>query len=452
MAFISFEFIVFFFIVLSGSLLIQKHYDRKAFVSFLFVCNCWFYFSWDWRFGFLLLLLIFCTYHCAIRSEKRGWNTVGICITLLMLAVFKYFDFFLEPSAKEKYGLLLPLGISFYSFEIVSYLADIRRKRIKAEEDFLYYAAYISFFPNISCGPIARANELLKQLKNGKRIRYEDIEAGMQIMAIGVFKKMVIADRLGVFVNDVFTFPKAFHWASILLAVVSYSIQIYMDFSGYSDIAIGIARCLGISFSRNFDLPYISKSVTEFWRRWHISLSAWFRDYVYIPLGGNRTGKIKQYVNLLTVMILSGVWHGVGPTYLLWGLFNGMILCGEKMLGLNDKKGNPFRTVLTFLVISLTWVFFKAQDVTSAIALIYGMISLQKGIFQMYSWSFFSIVVIVVCETICIIKNKDSDAVHGFYPLQDLRTVKGLTFFLIFIGLIISLAYTSVSPFVYIGF
>lgn len=450
MSFISLSFLVFFAISLLIMFVIQKlSLDKLKKIALLFI-NYFFYSMWDIRFSLLLLVLSIVVFYCGKHTNEKGVYRLGIVFPVVVLAFFKYFNFFLSNLNFDTLNIILPLGISFYTFEAISYVVDCKRKIIEPESDFITFATYLSFFPNIVSGPIARAKDLLIQIKEDRKVSLDNILIGIQIMAIGYFKKMVIADRLGVFVNDVFARPGAFNWLTVIFALISYSIQIYMDFSGYSDVAIGVAKCFGYDFKKNFDLPYVSKSVTEFWRRWHISLSTWFKDYVYIPLGGNRKGKNRQLLNLLIVMTLSGLWHGANFTFVVWGFINGILLCLEKIL-LNGKKTNGFNWLITFVLINFAWIFFRANTINDAFSIIKAIFTLQDGIKQPYLWSFFGIIVTIVI-TLLILKRKNRDSKYGNYLLQDLSTIKGLTIFFILLGLIICLAYTNVSPFVYFQF
>ncbi|MBQ6478106.1 MAG: MBOAT family protein [Erysipelotrichaceae bacterium] len=453
MSFISPEFIVFFILFLSAGSLIQKFSNRRVFRIFLLIADLVFYSYFDYRFSFLLLFLTVITYFCGLKATRKPFFCLGILIPLLLLGFFKYCNFFLKTIGFSALNIILPLGISFYSFEAVSYICDIHKNRIDAEKNFILFASYLCFFPNIISGPIVRANDLLHQFKEDRKISMKNIETGIQIMAIGYFKKMVIADRIAVFVNDVYAAPKAFSWLSVLLAVLSYSIQIYMDFSGYSDIAIGISKCLGFDLKKNFDLPYLSGSVTEFWRRWHISLSSWFRDYVYIPLGGNRKGRLKQYLNLLIVMGLSGIWHGADWTFLLWGLVNGLLMCLEKpFLSVSERFPARLRKLFTFFLITLTWIFFRAENFVQVKEIFIALFTFQQGIFQPYLWSFTGFLMSVLYLLLIKHPKNGKRLYDGYYLLQDLQTVKGLTLFFIFIGLLITLAYTASNPFVYFQF
>lgn len=451
MTYTSIVFFIFFIISLLLNCIVRKKASNKTSNICLLLCNYFFYSYWDYRFSFLLFALTTITYYCAKNIKKKSLYYFGLATPIVILCFLKYCNFFLSSLNLDTLNIVLPIGISFYIFEIISYLIDVKRDKIEAENDFIAYAAYISFFSNIISGPIERASNLLTQIKENKQITIKNIEIGIQIMTIGYFKKMVLADRLAVFVDDVYATPKAYNWLTILFAVFSYSIQIYMDFSGYSDIAIGCAKCFGYDLKKNFNLPYVSKSVTEFWRRWHISLSTWFKDYVYIPLGGNRKGKIRQYFNLIIVMTLSGLWHGASWNYVLWGLFNGLLLCIEKMLfSFMNNKYNLWKTILTFIIISFSWIIFRAESFEKAVEILSCIFTMQKGASQPYMYSFLAFIVLIV--TTLFAKKNSQNEINGYYPIQDLYTIKGLTIFFTFIGFIICLAYTNANPFVYFQF
>ncbi|MDD5792886.1 MAG: hypothetical protein PUD22_09915 [Erysipelotrichaceae bacterium] len=452
MSFVSLDYLV--FLALATAILnICSRFDSRNKIPLLII-NYTFYCLWDYRFAVLLLILTIIVYSCALNHKKKYYYLAGIILPLAVLCFFKYFDFFLENIGQNRLNIIIPVGISFYIFEAISYVIDVKRGLINAEKDFLSFATYLSFFPNIVSGPIARAPKLLPQIKKGLAIRIDNMLVGIQIMAFGYFKKMVIADHLAVFVDDVYRMPEAFSSMTVLLAVLSYSILIYMDFSGYSDIAIGTAKCLGIEFDRNFNLPYLAKSVSEFWHRWHISLSTWFRDYVYIPLGGNRLGRTRQYLNQLIVMTLSGLWHGADWTFVFWGGLNGLLMIAEKIImpKASHKAGNIFRIILTYFLISLTWIFFRADSLGQAFVILKQIFIFEKGIVQPYLWSFFAFGILLVSSLWAASKAEDKDRIDGFYPILDLKTTKGLTIFFVFVGLIICLAYTNANPFVYLQF
>ncbi|MBO4918738.1 MAG: MBOAT family protein [Erysipelotrichaceae bacterium] len=453
MSFITPAFLVFFILFLLSGSLIQKFFGDRAFRIYLLAADFVFYSYTDYRFSFLLLFMTVSVYLCGLKAEKKPFFYLGIAIPVVLLGFFKYCNFFLKTAGFSTLNIILPLGISFYSFEAISYLCDIRRNRIGAEKDLIMFASYLCFFPNIISGPIVRVGDLLEQFKENRKISLRNIETGIQIMAIGYFKKMVIADRIAVFVNDVYAAPKAFSRLTIAFALLSYSLQIYMDFSGYSDIAIGISKCLGYDLKKNFDLPYLSGSVTEFWRRWHISLSSWFRDYVYIPLGGNRRGKTRQYLNLLIVMGLSGIWHGADWTFLLWGLINGLLMCLERPL-FSAIQGIPavLRKIIVYILISATWVFFRADSFVQVKDIFTALFTAHQGIFQPYLWSFSGFLMSFLYLLLIAWKKNENRLYDGYYLLQDLHTAKGLTLFCIFVGLLICLAYTAGNPFVYFRF
>ena len=275
---------------------------------------------------------------------------------------------------------------------------------------------------------------------------------------MGFFKKAVLADHLSVFVDDVFRVPIAFHWATIILAVISYSMQIYFDFSGYSDIASGYAKCLGYDFRMNFNLPYISRSITEFWRRWHISLSGWLRDYLYIPLGGNRKGRIRQLVNIMITMLLGGLWHGANWTFVFWGGLNGLALCCEKIFMRRECKNHIIislaRIIAVFSFVSFTWIFFRAENFAVSWVVIRGIFTFQNGISQPFFWSFFALVILILSELSAFIKahRENLPEVTGYCPVLNLGRIPGLTMFFVFVGLILGLAFTGEHPFVYFQF
>ena len=462
MTFASVDFLIFFILVLGSTAIIERKLSPKWKEAFFFAASYFFYGYWDWRFCFLLLFVTVASYLTAKVNQNKWAFAIGTAVPLVVLGVFKYFNFFLSSAAAiigHNLGVLkiiLPVGISFYTFQALSYVIDVHRGKIAVENDFIKLALYISFFPQLVAGPIVRAADFLPQLRQDRRVTIENIKTGIQIFVFGLFKKIVIADHLSVFVDDVFSKPAAFHWASILLAVISYSIQIYFDFSGYSDMAIGCAKCFGFDFNRNFNLPYISQSVTEFWRRWHISLSTWLKEYLYISLGGNRKGTLRRYINLFLTMLLGGLWHGANWTFVFWGGLNGIALCIDKLLP--NRRKSIFSQVLgilfTFSFISFTWIFFRADSFSVAWTIIKRILTFQNGIQQPFSWSFIAIALLVI-STICTVitkNNRDLSKIDGCYPIMNLNSIVGLTIFFVTIGLILGFAYTGDNPFVYFQF
>ena len=308
--------------------------------------------------------------------------TLTACLGILF--VFKYFNFFSESFVNfakifsiqlhpVTLKLLLPVGISFYTFQTLSYVIDVYKGNVKAEKHFGIYATFISFFPQLVAGPIERTNNLLPQIKAKHEFNYEQATYGLKLMAWGFFKKLVIADNLAIYSDKVFNNVYDFKGFALILAAFFFTIQIYCDFSGYSDIARGTAKLFGIELMENFKCPYFSSSIREFWSRWHISLSTWFRDYVYIPLGGNRVGKIRHYFNLMITFMISGLWHGANWTFVIWGGLHGLAQIFENVFTRKPKNYQPhglervLKVLITFTFCMFAWVFFRAQNLNEAI-------------------------------------------------------------------------------------
>ena len=479
MTFSSITFIVFFTIVMSFLLVIQKssaEESKKNHIrhGLLLAASYIFYGWWDWRFCFLLLGVTVISYYCAI--EKQNITTplqklrfyFGIITPIVALCIFKYAGFFMDSFCAlfriknvSSLNIVLPVGISFFTFQSLSYNIDVYFGKIQKERSFLQYALYISFFPQLVAGPIVKASEFLPQLKESRNIDWRKVSSGIQIFVFGLFKKLVIADNLSVFVDDVFNAPSLFNSFTVWLAVISYAIQIYFDFSGYSDMAIGCAKCMGYDLPKNFDLPYISKNVSDFWKRWHISLSSWLQQYLYIPLGGNRKGKARTYFNLMITMLLGGLWHGSDWTFVIWGGLHGAALCLHKLYiskrsakGNTSKIGTVFSILATNLYVDLCWIFFRSDSLEKAFSIINRMFVFQRGIQQIYSWSIVAIVIVIIGTIAMIIKSKNTaiGGVHSIYFEYNLNTIFGLTLLFTVILLILGLAYVEGNPFVYFQF
>jgi len=364
-----------------------------------------FYMWWNPSLIVLILTSTAVSYFCALmieRSERRKvrifFLTVSLVILFGFLFFFKYFNFFTSLTAdicalfglsvpKTSLDLILPVGISFYTFQTLSYVIDVCRGTISAESHFGYYALYVSFFPQLVAGPIERPENLLPQLKQKIVFTRENIRAGLSAMAVGYFKKIAAADLLAGYVNSVYNAPAEQSGTAVAIATLLFTIQIYCDFSGYSDIAVGTARLMGIRLMKNFDLPYSSSSVKEFWDRWHISLSSWLRDYLYFPLGGNRKGKIRAQINIFIVFLASGLWHGANLTFVLWGVVHGAARITEnllyplrrKLFSSMSQKGSwilegIFR-IFTFVFISFTWIFFRANSISDLSVLLRALVT-----------------------------------------------------------------------------
>jgi D-alanyl-lipoteichoic acid acyltransferase DltB (MBOAT superfamily) len=370
----------------------------------LLAASFYFYSCWDWRFVFLLLFSIVLDYFSGIKmenskndNERKFWLWLSIGINLGFLGFFKYYNFFAESFAEmlQNFGLqvnpwtlkvILPVGISFYTFHGLSYVLDIYFKRIKAERNFVEYAVFVSFFPLLVAGPIERATHLLPQIKVKRQFSYEKAVDGMRQILWGLFKKMVIADNCAVFANQIFANSATVSGSELVLGALFFTFQIYGDFSGYSDIALGTARLFGIDLLRNFAFPYFSRDIAEFWRRWHISLSSWFRDYLYIPLGGSKGGNWMRIRNTFAIFLVSGFWHGANWTFIIWGFLNALFIMPSIILKTNRNNleivamnklipslRDVFNILLTFSLTVFAWIFFRAESVHHAIEYIVGI-------------------------------------------------------------------------------
>jgi len=363
----------------------------------LFAASYFFYAWWDWRFMFLLMFSTLLDFFTGMKMMEGGnqkmrtfWLWLSIVINLGFLGFFKYYNFFTESFAEllNRFGLqanpwtlkvILPVGISFYTFHGLSYVIDIYKRRIVAEKNFIDYAVFVSFFPLLVAGPIERATHLLPQIKKPRAFDYEKAADGMRQILWGLFKKIVIADNCAVYVNYVFKNYQTQPGSALLLGAIFFAIQIYGDFSGYTDIALGTARLFGIELLRNFNFPYFSRDIAEFWRRWHISLTTWFRDYVYIPLGGSRVSKLKIVRNTFIIFLLSGFWHGANWTFIAWGGYHAALFLPLILLNKNRKNINSvaegrtlpnlkevFQMSLTFGIVVIGWILFRAETIHKA--------------------------------------------------------------------------------------
>lgn len=360
---------------------------RRAQNIFLLAISYYFYAYWDWRYLGLILAITACNYLSGLAlgrwREQRAQKLIvfaAMAIDLGILGFFKYYNFFVEslqhfvePTGINTWSLkiLLPVGISFYTFQSMSYTIDVYRKQLPVCRSLVDFSLFVAFFPQLVAGPIVRASELIPQIRNDREMTAARMRSGLRQFVLGLFKKVFIADNLAMFVDFHFSNAGLFDAPTMWLVVIAYALQIYCDFSGYSDMAIGVARMMGFDFSVNFNFPYIARTATDFWRRWHISLSSWLRDYLYIPLGGNRKGPARMQVNLLITMILGGLWHGASWNFVIWGLIHGMALIVHKnftTLTRNMTVPTALRPLwqsgswlLTMVVVLVCWVFFRAS-------------------------------------------------------------------------------------------
>jgi alginate O-acetyltransferase complex protein AlgI len=346
-------------------------------VWILLLASYYFYFSWRPYFAVSIFIATLVSYGGGLALERwSAWRRSILGLTLVcivgQLFVFKYLDFFLEvvSGPTVQFELLLPIGISFYTFQVVGYLLDVYSKKIKPEQNIVVYSLFVSFFPKLIAGPIERATSLLPQLHALPGFQYERVVSGLQLFTWGLFKKLVVADNLRVVVDRVFTTLPEYKGLSLVLAVFFFSWTIYADFSGYTDMARGIARVLGISLLENFRAPYFASSLGDFWRRWHMSLSSWLRDYLYIPLGGSRKGAVRTILNTLIIFVVCGLWHGAAVTFIVWGLWHGVVVSLERMVktlvGQRIRLPLMFGIFYTQLILGVSWVFFRAKDLSDA--------------------------------------------------------------------------------------
>ncbi len=421
--------------------------------TLLIIASYYFYSCWDWRFLFLLVFSTFLDYVSAIMMEnsisdkkRKFWLLLTIGINIGFLGVFKYYDFFAQSFGDLLQGfgfqtnpvllkLILPVGISFYTFHGLSYVVDIYYKRIVAERNFIDYSLFVSYFPLLVAGPIERATHLLPQVKVKRNFNYELAISGVKQIIWGLFKKVVMADNCAFFVNKIFENPELYSSGELFVGMVFFAFQIYGDFSGYSDIALGTSKLFGIDLLKNFNFPYFSRDIAEFWRRWHISLSSWFRDYVYIPLGGSHGSKWFQIRNVMIIFLLSGFWHGANWTFIFWGFFHGLLFL--PLLIANKNRSNLvtdnyqfldfFKIVLTFFLVSIGWVFFRADSLGLALTYLLKLFrfeSLEIDFFIKHNRylltsliCFLSIFVIILTEGINIIKKNVELKLSTFFIL-----------------------------------
>lgn len=365
MSFISLSFAVF-FLMLVILYHVASHFKNNAVLiqNILLLASSFVFYAFaDLRFVPFLLFAIAVSYIAGLICKNRFLFIIFLTINLVPLLALKYCPQILHTH------WIFPLGISFFTFQSISYIADIYTKKIPAERNLLNVALFISFFPVISSGPIQRAGNLIPQFQNVRCFDYINATDGMKLFAWGMFKKICIADRIAVYVNHVYGNASDQYGFALLLATVLYSFQIYYDFSGYSDMAIGVAHYLGFDAGKNFDHPYLSQSIGEFWRRWHISLSSWLRDYVYIPLGGSRVALPRIYLNLMLTFLVSGIWHGSTWNFVIWGLLHGLFQCiGRETKTFWEKLKIPafVRIVVTFCLVTFAWIFFRADSLHEA--------------------------------------------------------------------------------------
>lgn len=467
MLFISIEYIIFLPVVFLLYWLVFERFIRKLKCqlplqnAFIVMVSYVFYGWWDWRFLLLIVFTSFCSWGSGLLigkartpKEAKTWMWANVVLNLGILAAFKYYDFFIMEFARLFHfstdGLLLkvflPVGISFYTFQALSYSIDVYRGKMEPTKDIVAFFAFISFFPQLVAGPIERATNLLPQFLKRREFDYDTAVDGMRQILWGLFKKVVVADNCAVYVDQIFASYTEQSGSTLLLAAVLFTFQIYGDFSGYSDIAIGTAKLFGIRLMRNFNVPYFSRDIAEFWRRWHISLTTWFRDYVYIPLGGSRVSKAKVIRNTLVIFVLSGFWHGANWTFVVWGAYHAILFLPLILTGKNRKYTNQVaegrflptlkeigQMLLTFFLVLIGWIVFRAERIGMAWEYVCGMC--RRSLFAMpdaKGLSALAMNILILLSVEWVQREKK----HGL----DVATVKsGIVRRLIFIGVLLLL-------------
>lgn len=474
MLFNSIEFVIFFILVTSLYFLLPHKY--RWFL--LLVASCYFYMAFVPIYILILFFTIVIDYYAGIFIEeaegkrKRKFLILSLVANIGVLAVFKYYNFLNDNLTFLLHGagwenpvpylsILLPIGLSFHTFQAMSYTIEVYRGHQKAERHFGIYSLYVMFYPQLVAGPIERPQNLLFQFRTEHHFNYDRIVSGLRLMLWGLFKKLVIADRLAIYVNAAYGQPEQHSGLTLVLATFLFAFQIYCDFSGYSDIAIGAARVMGYDLMKNFNRPYLSSSVSEFWKRWHISLSTWFTDYLYISLGGNRVSIPRWYFNLFFVFLVSGLWHGANWTYVIWGALNGMYLIFaiirkkyidvhiNPLLPSNSVVVKFFNLLVTFVLICFSWIFFRAETVQDAFLIVKKIVQLQGPLFIDNTTLFYGFIGLVFLMGREIKHEYFKDSM----PLLEHRSpVVRYSTYLLLIGLILLIGVFDGSQFIYFQF
>ncbi|MFC4633302.1 MBOAT family O-acyltransferase [Dokdonia ponticola] len=457
------------------------HKSIKAQNIFIILASYTFYGWWDWRFLFLIVTSTLVDYFVGLglqryeaKKKRKALLYLSIITNIGILVFFKYFNFFVDTFVdvfslfgKEisvtSLQIILPVGISFYTFQTLSYSIDVYNRKIAPTRDFFAFTAFVCFFSQLVAGPIERAKHLLPQFQQKRHFEFSSGVDGLKQILWGLFKKMVIADTCGRYVAILFANPSDFTSSSLVIGAVLFSFQIYADFSGYSDIAIGVARLFGFHLKQNFATPYFSTSITEFWRRWHISLSTWFRDYVYIPLGGNKTSKSRFVCTILIVFSVSGLWHGASWTFIIWGLLHAFLYLVTFFITGKNKKpisnrylyrlSHIFKMFFTFSLVSFAWIFFRAESVSGAFVYIGNIFSTSIMSFPNFTSMGSLLTLVLLLFFLLTIEWKGRDEKYAIKQLFQKRSrVLRWSFYsllILFIGLFANM---DEVPFIYFQF
>jgi alginate O-acetyltransferase complex protein AlgI len=444
---------------------------RKKMMIFVILFSLYFYYKSSGWFFLLIVVTSLIDWILARQIERetsqkkrRLFLVISLCCSLAVLFFFKYTNFFIwninaiVSSNFQPLDILLPVGISYYTFKSISYVSDVYNRKMRPAESWIDYIFYLTFFPALVAGPIVRADFFLPQIHENKAVTKEQIYGGFWLIILGIVKKAVVADYISQYNDLVFNNPGGYGGVELLMAVFGYTMQIYCDFSGYSDMAIGIGHVMGFDLGINFNFPYRSLNITEFWRRWHISLSTWLRDYIYIPLGGNRKGKWRQYLNLMITMFLGGMWHGAAWRFIFWGVGHGSALCIHKMLReplkrIPDNFATKFIAwFITFTFISTMWIFFRANSFTDAWLIITNVFAkfdpqhLLEFITVRYMWC----ILTGVFFLLHFLPQKFYDSLRKIF-INSFWVFK-LIIFIIIIQLVLEFSAADVQPFIYFQF
>jgi alginate O-acetyltransferase complex protein AlgI len=456
MVFNSIDFIYFFIIFTTIYFLCKNNFTIQNY--FILFSSLIFYSFWDYRFVFLLIASTTIDYLFGLLifnekkiKQKKLFFILSISINLLLLFFFKYYNFFIDSTntifhllniniKSSLLNIILPIGISFYTFHSLSYIIDIYWGKITPTRNYVAYASFVCFFPQLVAGPISRAGDMLPKFLNKRNVDYDKILDGISQIIFGFFKKIVVADSIALYVDNSYNNLHVISDLQILLSVLFYSIQIYCDFSGYTDIALGLGKIFGIEFKLNFDRPYLSKNFSEFWKKWHISLSSWLRDYLYIPLGGNKNGNFNTNRNLFLTMLLGGLWHGASYNFIIWGSLHGLYLIIGKYIKLNIST---FISIfITFLLTSLTWIFFRSQSFDDSLFII-------KRIFTLNSYNLLEIFTVVKCLYLIILLSILDIFFYNYHNIDDKK--RFILNIIILLNIVIFATFSS-NAFIYFQF
>ena len=472
MGFVSLKFAAFFLIVLLGLRLAPSRHLRHV---LLLVASAYFYFTWKPVYLLVLCAPIVIAYCCAILIEKssdpqvrRRWLAAGVASNLLLLGYFKYTNFFLGTVAAlagvapRRLAIVLPLGISFFTFKALSYIIDVYRGDLAACRSLVRFATYVSYFPDLLAGPIVRASVFLPQMARSLRPAWPRTVAGSQMILLGLTKKLLIADQMGIFVDAVFAEAGAYSPLTVWSAVIAYSLQIYCDFSGYSDMAIGLSKIIGIDLPENFNMPYLAGSPIDFWRRWHITLTKWLRDYLYFSLPGLRGSRWSRYRNVAITALLGGLWHGASWTFVCWGALHGLgvganhwWIARRQRLGHVAVQSFPVRAgcwLATYIFICVTWVLFRSHSFAAAGTMLFKMSGLAPGGIAWFYSPLFMVLPLVIAGHAVGIFAARTNRISGTYVLLPLPGFAGAFLATCWVLALLLFGATGANPFIYFQF